>query len=147
MTKPDTFELTHFLPYLLNQAAEQTGKSFEQRYRARHDMTRAQWRILANLGAYGAMTAAEVSRRAQTEKSKISRALTGMSERGLVARSARKDDRRSELLDLTPAGRALHSEMVRDAQAFDDELRQRLGKAEAQALARALRLLAGLEGA
>lgn len=138
------FDLAHFLPYLLNQAAERIGKGFEPVYRDRYDLTRTQWRVLANLGAHGSMTAASVSRRAQTEKSKISRALTGLEQRGLLERSPGRSDRRVELLALTRAGRALHGKVARDAVEFDSAIRQKLGSERARDLQNVLVELAGL---
>ena len=42
---PDqNFELTHFLPYLLNQAAEASSLAFQRTYKDRYGMLRTEWR-------------------------------------------------------------------------------------------------------
>lgn len=53
----DVFDLSAFLPYILNQAAEATSRSFQPVYTKRYGMTRTQWRVIANIGKFGAMTA------------------------------------------------------------------------------------------
>lgn len=137
-----TFDLDRFLPYLLNQAAERTGKKFEPAYREGHGLTRTQWRILAHLGSYGDMTAAAVSRRSHTEKTKVSRAVAALEADGLLCRAEAASDRRTETLRLTDAGRALFDTLSRDALAFDRHLRETIGPDTADALEILLRTLA-----
>ena len=38
-------ELTHFLPYLLNQAAEASSLAFQRTYKDRYGMLRTEWRV------------------------------------------------------------------------------------------------------
>ena len=69
------FDLETFLPYLLNQAAEATSRSFHASYKSAYGMTRTQWRVLANLGKFGAMTARDICAISHIEKTKVSRAV------------------------------------------------------------------------
>jgi len=135
------FDLDRFLPYLLNQAAERTGRRFEPAYREGHGLSRAQWRILAHLGSHGEMTAAAVSRRSHTEKTKISRAVAALEGGGLLRRIAPASDRRTEMLQLTPAGIALFETLSAQAVAFDRRLRAELGDEVARRLEAMLRTL------
>jgi len=121
------FDLSRFLPYLLNQAAEVTSRAFQPAYRGAHGMTRTQWRVMANLGRFGAMTAADICRAALLEKTKVSRAVAALEARGWLVRAPSGTDRRAEMLSLTEAGRAMFGEIGRNALAFDAELRARLG--------------------
>lgn len=130
----EPFDLNLFLPYLLNQAAEVTGRAFQPHYRAQHGMTRTQWRVMANLGKFGEMTAADICRTAMVEKSKVSRAVAAMEARGLLQRAAMGSDRRAESLSLTDEGRALFVAIGKDAQSFDAALRARLGARDAATL-------------
>lgn len=41
------FEPKEFLPYLLNQAAEETSSNFAKAYKNRYDMARAEWRVMS----------------------------------------------------------------------------------------------------
>ncbi|EYD74890.1 Transcriptional regulator, MarR family [Rubellimicrobium mesophilum DSM 19309] len=143
---PGGFDLDAFLPYLLNQAAEATSRGFAQVYRAEYGMTRTQWRVLANLGRSGAMTASDICRVSHVEKTKVSRAVAALEERGFLARERHGADRRAETLSLRPEGRAAFERLGMLALDYDRALRARLGP-EAATLARVLRemIAAGAE--
>ena len=81
------FDLERFLPYLLNQAAEATSRSFHATYRHAYGMTRTQWRVLANLGKFGAMSARDICVISHIEKTKVSRAVAALEAEGLLSRS------------------------------------------------------------
>lgn len=127
MAKGGDFDLQDFLPYLLNQAAEATSRGFQATYRARYGLTRTQWRVMANLGRFGAMTARDICRLSHLEKTKVSRAVAGLESEGHLTRSTSPDDRRAENLSLTPRGRRLFTEIGQHALEFDADLRARLG--------------------
>lgn len=121
------FDLQDFLPYLLNQAAEATSRGFQATYRDQYGLTRTQWRVMANLGRFGAMTARDICRISHIDKTKVSRAVAGMEGEGLLTRATSDQDRRAENLCLTPKGRAVFDEIGQRALAFDADLRARLG--------------------
>jgi DNA-binding MarR family transcriptional regulator len=123
----DQFDLQDFLPYLLNQAAEATSRGFEGVYKTSYGMTRTQWRVMANLGRFGAMTARDICRISHIEKTKVSRAVAALEAAGMLARSPSPDDGRAELLSLTPRGEAVFADLGQRALAFDARLRARLG--------------------
>lgn len=140
------FDLDLFLPYLLNQAAEATSAAFQTQYRTDYGMTRTQWRVLANLGKRGAMTAVEICRVTYIEKTKVSRAVQALETAGLLARGAVSGDRRQESLTLTAEGQKAFSVLGQRALGFDLALRDRLGKSTTDSLLAALRELADLPG-
>lgn len=121
------FDLQDFLPYLLNQAAEATSRGFQATYRDRFGLTRTQWRVMANLGRFGAMTARDICRISHIDKTKVSRAVAGMEAEGLLSRTTSDKDRRVENLSLTLKGREVFAEIGKRALAFDADLRARLG--------------------
>ena len=142
MDKKDDFDLQQFLPYLLNQAAEASSLSFQRVYKARYGMLRTEWRVLFHLGIYGRMTAKEIGSRAQIHKTKVSRAVQKLAERRFLTRERDADDRRSEWLELTPAGRAAYDDLRAVARAHDAALVRDMAPAEEAALRRALGHLA-----
>lgn len=121
------FDLEDFLPYLLNQAAEAASRGFQDIYRSRYGMTRTQWRVMANLGKFGAMTARDICTISHIEKTKVSRAVAGLEQEGLLARNPSRQDRRAELLSLTDKGLAIFADLGREANIYDTALRTRLG--------------------
>ncbi len=129
MDKPGTqdFDLEGFLPYLLNQAAEATSKSFHDTYKAAYGMTRTQWRVLANLGKFGSMTARDICTISHIEKTKVSRAVAALEAEGLLSRSISPQDRRAEILCLTERGREVFADLGQRAIDYDRSLRAKIG--------------------
>lgn len=145
MTEPTpVFDLQDFLPYVLNQAAEELSRGFEVVYRTRYGMTRTQWRVLANLGKFGAMTARDICAISHVEKTKVSRAVAALEEARMLSREVSSTDRRAEVLSLTATGKAVFAELGELGVAFDAQLRDRLGEAEAKQLIALLGRLADL---
>jgi DNA-binding MarR family transcriptional regulator len=140
------FDLDEFLPYLLNQAAEVTTQNFQAVYKSEYGMTRTQWRVMANLGKHGTMTASEICRLTFIEKTKMSRAVQLLEEKGYLSRSMMAGDRRSERLSLTTAGQTTFRALGQKANAFDLELQDRLGSDVYDRLVKVLRQLMGSAG-
>ncbi|WP_435256656.1 MarR family winged helix-turn-helix transcriptional regulator [Thioclava sp. FR2] len=142
MTEQTTdFDLDAFLPYLLNQAAEATSHGFEAVYRDRYGFTRTQWRVLANLGKFGAMTARDICAISHIEKTKVSRAVAALEQAEMLLRSPSEKDRRAEVLSLTTKGQEVFAELGAHAVSFDQQLRQEIGSADAGKLIALLRRL------
>jgi DNA-binding MarR family transcriptional regulator len=137
----ESFDVHSFLPYLLNQAAEISGLEFQQVYKGRYGMLRTEWRVLFHLGGRGAMTATQIGTLANIHKTKISRAVQKLAARRFLIRTPDPQDRRSERLELTPAGQAVYSDLMRVAQRYDQELLSDFSPQEAQVLRRALKKL------
>lgn len=144
MANEDDFDLTAFLPYLLNQAAEESSLAFTQLYKNKYGMLRTEWRVLFHLGAFGQMTASDIVTRARIHKTKISRAVTKLVEKRFVTRARSQDDRRQEYLTLTAAGRAAYLDLRRAAEIYDGEISRRFTNGEVRLLRMMLRRLAGL---
>ena len=148
MADQDTFDLQRFLPYLLNQAAEASSLDFQSVYKSRYGMLRNEWRVLFHLGLYGQMTASEIGQRANMHKTKISRAVQKLTDRRFVTRLRGDQDRRTELLSLTAAGRAAYDDLFEVAKAYDARLTADLTTAERETLKGLLvKLAAGQGGA
>jgi DNA-binding MarR family transcriptional regulator len=135
------FDLEQFLPYLLNQAAEATSRSFQEVYRTKFGMTRTQWRVLANLGRFGAMTARDICRISHIEKTKVSRAIAALETAGMLARAPSEHDRRAEILTLTESGEARFIALGRSAIEHDRQVREKLGHEVSEQLISVLRIL------
>ncbi|MBV1896955.1 MAG: MarR family transcriptional regulator [Rhodobacteraceae bacterium] len=145
MTKKDEFDLQDFLPYLLNQAAEESSMAFQQVYKGRYGMLRTEWRVLFHLGNYGQMTAKEIGTRAKIHKTKISRAVRKLEQRRFLTRTKDEQDRRVEHLTLTSFGQAAYRDLHSVAQTYDQKLSALFPAAEAKMLRYMLRRLAGSE--
>ncbi|MGR3562782.1 MAG: MarR family winged helix-turn-helix transcriptional regulator [Heliomarina sp.] len=122
MSEKDDFDLQYFLPYMLNQAAEESSIAFQRHYKNRYGMLRTEWRVLFHLGRYGEMTAKEIGERARIHKTKVSRAVQKLADRRFLTRKKDENDRRSERLELTQAGLAAYRDLRSVAQEYDAKL-------------------------
>jgi len=140
----DVFDLECFLPYLLNQAAEASSRSFAAVYREEFGISRTQWRIMANLGKFGGMTASEICRISHIEKTKVSRAVGQLQELGYLTRTRAQDDKRRENLSLTATGQTVFRKLGARGLAYQAQLATALGAdrlAELEAMLQEVRAL------
>ena len=114
-------------------------------YRDRYGMTRTQWRVLANLGKFGAMTARDICAISHIEKTKVSRAISALEGTGVLTRTTSDKDRRVEILSLTDKGKVVFTDLGQLANQYDSSLREQLGISQAnnlEVLLQTLKLLA-----
>ena len=143
MTENDGFDLLGFLPYLLNQAAEDSSLAFQQVYKDRYGMLRTEWRVLFHLGMFGRMTATQIGAKAKIHKTKISRAVHRLEQRRFLKRVPSETDRRVEWLELTAAGEGAYRELRDVAQTYETQLLAGFSAAEIALLKRMLARLGG----
>lgn len=113
--RQSAFELTDFLPFLLSEAAEEASKDFRKVYQDRYGMLQTEWRLLFHLGRYGSLTARDVCIRARVHKTKVSRAVTALEDKGMLERSKDTVDKRREWLSLTKTGETVYQDLVQAA--------------------------------
>lgn len=135
------FELSGFLPYLLNQAAERLSQEFSREYRERYGMLRTEWRVLFHLGAYGPMTAHDICEMSGEHKTKVSRAVSALEAKRFLTREVETEDRRRHLLTLSAAGKAAFRHLSASAEAFDRQIRETLASQNEDDLRRTLEIL------
>jgi DNA-binding MarR family transcriptional regulator len=132
------FDLTEFLPYLLNQAAEAASGAFQNHYRERYGMLRTEWRVLFHLGCYGDLSAKDICRRARIHKTKVSRAVHALEAKRFLKRDPSEADRRVERLTLTPQGRRVFKDLSAAAADYDARLTDAFDARDVQMLRRML---------
>tara|TARA_R110002020_G_scaffold358559_12_gene571083 strand:- start:32728 stop:33156 length:429 start_codon:yes stop_codon:yes gene_type:complete len=141
---PGDFDLSRFLPYVLNQAAEASSAGFQSCYRQRYGMLRTEWRVLFHLGRYGGITAKEICERASLHKTKVSRAVLALETKRYLVRAPQEQDRRHETLSLTRQGQAVYSDLVQAAEDYDAALSAHFSTQEREVLQRCLEKIAKL---
>lgn len=130
-------QLEVFLPYRLNRIAAAVSQDFRSVYGLHHDLTIPEWRVLATLGQFEAMSAKAIGRHSAMHKTKVSRAVRALEERRWLRRRPSEEDRREEILTLTTLGQKAYRDIVPKALDFEKRLLDRLGQ-EAEPLLNAL---------
>lgn len=105
------FDLNRFLPFRLNRLSDRLGRRIMLVYRDHFALSRAEWRVLAHLGA-GEATAVALGRLTAMDKVKVSRAITALEARGWLARATDATDRRVLHLRLTETGHKALDELT-----------------------------------
>lgn len=101
--------LDEFIPYRLSVTSNLVSDTIARTYDALFGLTIPEWRLIAVVAEVQGITQQAIGRQTRMDKVTVSRAAIALVERGLVARRANVDDRRSHLLDLTEAGRDLYA--------------------------------------
>jgi DNA-binding MarR family transcriptional regulator len=127
--------LEHFLPYRLNVLASLTSNALAQIYAERFGLSIPAWRVIVTLGQYEHRTARDIAPDGVMHKSTVSRAVAALEERGLIVRRPNQDDRREELLALTPAGWRIYEALAPQALSFEERLMSCLTPQEQDVLA------------
>jgi DNA-binding MarR family transcriptional regulator len=147
MASSRDFRLEDFLPYQLSVAANRISRLFAQRYCGAFGLTIPEWRVLATIARFGAVSPTAVGEWTAMDKVKVSRAAAGLVERGLIRQSPDPKDGRGRLLRMTRKGETVHQGVVPLARALEASLAQGLGHAQWATLSRALvRLNAHVQG-
>lgn len=104
-------------------------------------ITRREWRIVALLAQQQGILSSELALRAQLDRARTSRAVTGLVAKKLVSRTPLPGDRRAVKLALTPAGHALFDGLFPQVAAINVGLLSVLEDAQVAGLERMLQAL------
>lgn len=128
--RPQALQLEKFLPYRLSILAQLVSESLHDLYTGPFGLTVTQWRVMAALGRFAPLTASEVGQRIVMDKVAVSRAVAGLTKRGLIERATDRQDRRRASLRLSSRGRAMHARIVPIALAYEARLCRSLNAEE-----------------
>ncbi|RMF08259.1 MAG: MarR family transcriptional regulator [Alphaproteobacteria bacterium] len=140
-TTPIGYDFTNSLFYHLASVSNRAAFGADPSNRRRFGINMREWRVLAVLGAFQPVTAADVVEVTGLDKATVSRALKDLERRHLVVRLPHPDDARARLLALTPDGVALNNRIVPEAQRQEKICAAGLSKAEQADLLRLLKKL------
>jgi|CXWL01.1.fsa_nt_gi DNA-binding MarR family transcriptional regulator len=110
MTDPTIREL---LSYRLHQVANLLSRGAELRYRREFGVSLWEWRTVALLGgAREPQSLNDLARAAGMDKGQMSRVVSGLTRKEIVAREADANDARGIRLSLTRAGMKLYRKLI-----------------------------------
>lgn len=104
----DALDLEDFLPYRLSVLSNVISASIAEAYSRRYELSISEWRVMAVLGRFPGLSAAEVAERTAMDKVAVSRAVARLISSGRVRRETDPGDRRRSLLELTARGRRVY---------------------------------------
>jgi len=133
--------LNGFLPYVLANLAERVSAGLSHIYADEYQLTIPEWRVIANLAEHDTLNARQIVEFTTMEKSKVSRAVSNLSARGLVSQQRAQGDSRAKDLALTDSGKSLYSSIVPRVLAWERELLESLSPGEYRDLMYALEKL------
>lgn len=131
----DGLQLDNYLPYRLSVVSNVVSAIIANLYQGRFALNLWEWRVIAIVGAETSpITAQQAAKKAAMDKMTVSRAVSRLLDRGLIARAPSPDDRRARLLTLTSSGQAIHDEVAPLARDVEAELLSELSEAETATL-------------
>ena len=133
--------LEDFLPYRLNVLSAIVSQGFARLYSKRFGISIPQWRVVAVLGQHGTLTSKDIGERTHMHKTMVSRAVTDLERRDLLARQPNLVDKREAFLSLSAAGRRIYGEIVPLARDYAARLAADLSAADRAAFDRIVAML------
>ncbi len=97
-------------------------------------ITEQQWRVLRVLSEHAALDATELAERAALLQPSLTRILRTLSTRSFITRTQDNDDKRKQVVKLTPQGRAVIESNQEEAGQIAQALRETLGNREFEQL-------------
>ena len=114
--------LNHFIPYRLANLANTVSNAFSRIYRNSFGLTVPEWRILARLAEQDGLNSKLIGTISFMDKSKVSRAVKLLEDKGLLIRQPVEQDKRAWCLSLTEAGMDLYRQLVPITLEWESEL-------------------------
>jgi DNA-binding MarR family transcriptional regulator len=109
---PVALHLPDFTPFRLNRLATAVSEHLSGIYRDRFGLEIPEWRVLVTVGPRRYCTAQHIVASTRMHKTRVSRAVAGLTVRGLLKRTSADSDGREMQLRLTPAGRRVYAALV-----------------------------------
>ena len=126
------------IPYRILLLSKMIDRVTAQHVRDTAQLTLAEWRVLTHVEMMGKCSAAEVASVAYSDRAEVSRAVVSLEKRGFVQREANPRNRKSSLVSLTDAGKAVHTAIRGERGKFYEQWLTDLRDAERVALNAAL---------
>lgn len=138
MTDHLPLKLEDFLPYRLSILSNTLSQAIARDYQERFQLSTTEWRVMAVLARFEALSAREVAERTAMDKVAVSRALARLVAAGRVHRDTHDGDKRRSVLNLTAAGWKIHDTVAPLARQHERDALARLSADECAMLTQIL---------
>lgn len=134
----ETLRLEEFWPYRLMRMAEILDRAFSALCGPHDELSFSEWQVLWCLAEASPGTAKSIALRCGMSKTKISRAVKVLEDRGYITRRRDRSDRRFELLALTAEGFSRFARLEEKAQRFQTIIETHVAPGDLTSLHRGL---------
>lgn len=143
-TENDTNDLVleTFVPFRIVHLASHISRTLSSEYAEDFHLSIAEWRIMANLGLFGPLSAMALAEKGSLDKARVTRALVSMQEAGLIHRAIDEHDQRIAILSLSEKGLQTYQEIAPLALRWEKEFLSALTAEETDFLDRIIDKLA-----
>lgn len=135
------FNLNAYIPCQLATLTHSIMRSVASVFEDRFGISMPEWKVLAIIAEKPGLSAVTVARLAQMDTVAVSRAVTKLMDRDLIARELDSEDRRRSILDLSVAGRDLYDEIAPLAAELEASLLEDFSDQEKQVFEKAIKAL------
>ncbi|HEX8415806.1 MAG TPA: MarR family transcriptional regulator [Sphingomicrobium sp.] len=120
----NVISLREFLPYRIHLLSAKIARPADVELPDGKVVRARDWRVILQLASRGPLTNRELSNMVGLDAANITRVVQYLSEIGLVTSRTSKNDRRKQIISLTPAGAAAHDAIAPKRKKVGDELLQ-----------------------
>ena len=110
------------LLYRLGRLSSVAGAMVVRLCEGGYGITRREWSVVAQLYENGSLPPSALAERMHRDRARTSRTLTALVAKRLVLRTIPANDRRSALVGLAPAGRAVYEALMPQVQAINSQI-------------------------
>lgn len=135
--------LENFLPYRLSYLSNIISRELSRLYSKQYNISPHEWKILATLSRYPNISAANAGENTAMDKVAVSRAISGLCDKGLVDKIFSQEDRRRSVLNLTKEGINIYRQIEPLVTDYEDSLLDILDESELSQLDQLLNKLTG----
>jgi DNA-binding MarR family transcriptional regulator len=128
------FENEEFLLFRLASVSRRVASACAAVYFAEFGLSVAEWRLMAQIGRFGSISAKDIGEKISMDRVAISRAAAKCLGEGLIQEKPSASDRRCKVLSFTPKGRALYKRVIPRACQLANLIESGLTKGEANIL-------------
>lgn len=134
----DDWNITHQLLYHLSFTSELIGIRQEMLLQEECGLTLSEWRIMSVISSFTPIASKDITRVTTLNKVAVSRALSRLTEEGLIERAVSDSDNRMQYLTLTRVGRQRFRKARESFERWSDSLLGALDSREIKALKQSL---------
>ncbi len=123
-------DITDLLNFRLAALVGASGAAVIRLCEGQYGVSRREWALLGLLAVRGAQAPSEIADQCHLDRTRVSRAITRLTAKGLIRRQTLDGDRRRASVALTPAGQALYRQLFDEVATINRRLVETLSDDE-----------------